>query len=360
MQNRTKSILQNNLKQRTPSTFSDEIRHILLKRRFMKTLAIVGASGLVGEKLINIVADKRPPVKLRLFGNASVGKKVEFCGKKLTIEPCCALTDGKIDYAMFMANEQVAQTYVTALSQKGVICIDNSAHFRLKRGVPLVVTSVNGDLIKDSKIIANPNCSTIQTVIAVNALKSLQPVKMTAATYQSVSGAGRDGITDLLSNSGYGKLKCFEHPIADNLIPHIGETKECGLTSEELKLVYESKKILRLPRLKVNSFCCRVPITVGHGVFVNLQCRTKIDVDEARSLLSAEKNIIVMDGSGLYPMPQTIRNTKYVAVGRISRDPTNEKAINMFIVADNLLRGAAYNAYEILEECMKLQGDLNE
>lgn len=321
----------------------------------MKTLAIVGASGLVGEKLISIVADKYLNVNVRLFGNASAGKKAAFGGRRLTIEPCCNLFEGRIDYALFAANEAVAKTYVPRLAKEGAICIDNSSYFRLKKDVPLVVVSINGDLVKGSNIIANPNCSTIQTVIAVNALKSLEPVKMTAATYQSVSGAGKEGLNDLEAKNRYGKLKCFKHPIADNLIPCIGQTGKFALTSEEWKLVNESRKILDMPRLKVNSFCCRVPTTVGHGVFVNLQCRKAIDVNEVRQLLNDEPNVIVMDGEDLYPMPMTLVNTKYVGVGRICRDPTNPRAVNMFVVADNLLRGAAYNAYEILERAMSYE-----
>lgn len=323
----------------------------------MKTLAIVGASGLVGDSLIQIVASKNLNVRVRLFGNASVGKKIEFCGKRLTIEPCEALLDGNIDYAMFMANELVSSKYVPPLAEHGVICIDNSSYFRLKNDVPLVVTSINGDTIKDSKIIANPNCSTIQTVIAVNALRPFEPIKMTAVTYQSVSGAGRDGLIDLERHSGYGSLKCFAHPIANNLIPHIGSSTLRGLTSEEWKLVHESRKILGLPKLKVNSFCCRVPVTRGHGVFVNVTCRQKVNLEEAKRLLEQSPNVLVMDGENLYPMPINIANTRYVGVGRITRDPSNAHAINMFVVADNLLRGAAYNAYEILEEVMRIGGN---
>lgn len=326
----------------------------------MKTLAIVGASGLVGESLVQIVAGKNLNVAVRLFGNTSVGRKIDYCGKRIKIEPCEALLDGGIDYAMFMANELVASRYVPILSERGVICIDNSSRFRLKSGVPLVVTSVNGETIGKSKIIANPNCSTIQTVIAVNALKSLEPTKLTAATYQSVSGAGRDGITDLENKRGYGNLKQFAHPIYNNLIPSIGQSASYGLTSEEWKLVKESRKILDLPKLKVNSFCCRVPVTRGHGVFVNLTCRKKIDIDEVKSLLSSSPNVIVMDGENLYPMPINIANTKYVGIGRITRDPSNAHAVNMFVVADNLLRGAAYNAYEILEYVMRQEEEQSE
>lgn len=319
----------------------------------MKTLAIVGASGLVGEKLLEIVASKNLDMHVRLFGNTSVGKRTDYCGRRLTIEPCSNLLDGRVDYAMFMANEEVAKNFVPPLAEQGVVCIDNSSYFRLKKYVPLIVPSINGDLVKGSKIIANPNCSTIQTVIAVNALKGLEPVKLTAATYQSVSGAGKDGIVDLTSKSCYGKLKCFKHPIYDNIIPCIGKINERGYTGEEMKLVHESRKILGLPRLKVNGFCCRVPVSAGHGVFVNLQCRKTIDVEEVKRLLSNEPNVIVMDGEDIYPMPITIRNTKYVAVGRIARDLTNARSVNMFVVADNLLRGAAYNAYEILELVLK-------
>lgn len=321
----------------------------------MKILGIVGASGLVGENLVQIVANKKPNVKLRLFGNASAGRKTEINGRRITIEPCEALLEGKIDYAAFMANEQTASRYVPELAERGTVCVDNSAHFRLKKDVPLVVRSVNGDAIGESKIIANPNCSTIQTVIAVNALRSLEPVKLTAVTYQSVSGAGKEGLNDLKFNRGYGALKCFSHPIANNLIPCIGQIEEKGLTSEEWKMVRESRKILNMPKLKVNCFCCRVPTARCHGVFVNLVCRKKIEVNEVKSLLASSCDVLVMDGENLYPMPISFANTKYVGVGRISRDVTNPYAVNMFIVADNLLRGAAYNAYEILESVMKTE-----
>ena len=324
----------------------------------MKTLAVVGASGLVGESFLQILANKNLNVNVRLFGNASVGRKVELFSRRIKIEPCEALKEGKIDYAVFVANEDVAKEYVPSLVQNGTVCLDNRSYFRLKKDVPLAVTSINGDTIKNSKIIANPNCSTIQTVIAVNALKSLEPVKLTAVTYQSVSGAGREGLNDLEKKRGYGELKCFAHPIANNLIPYIGRQQQAqGLTSEERKLVYESRKILNLPRLKVNAFCCRVPVTRGHGVFVNLTCKKKIDVNEVKKMLALTDNVIVIDGDNTYPMPINIANTKYVGVGRITRDPTNAHGVNMFVVADNLLRGAAYNAYEILEYVMRLEED---
>ena len=319
----------------------------------MTNIAIVGASGLVGEKLCDIVADKLPNANVRLFGNTSVGSKVFFRNKPVTIESCDNLTCGKLDYAMFMATEDVAAQYVPLLTKRGVTCIDNSSHFRLQKDVPLVVPCINGDQVKGHKLIANPNCSTIQVVVAVNALKSLQPTKMIAVTYQSVSGAGKAGLSDLLEGNGYGKLRSFSHPISNNVIPYIGSVRDDGFTTEERKLTDESRKILDLPRLKVNSFCARIPVTVGHCAFVNLHFKEKVDLDIIRALLKDAENVLLFDDAAneLYPMPIMLRNTKYVGVGRIVKDPT-ANAVNFFVVADNLLRGAAYNAFEILQTAM--------
>lgn len=315
-----------------------------------KTIAVIGATGLVGEKLTEILQDKLPECNVRLFGNKEAGKRVGFRNRRVEIEDCAKLTEADIDIAAFMATEDVAREFVPELVKRGTICVDNSSAYRLKKGVPLVIPSVNGAVIGDSKLIANPNCSTIQTAIVVNALKPLEPVKLTAATYQSTSGAGKLGISDLKEKNGYGKLKCFKHPIYDNIIPMIGSITPNGYTSEEMKMVKESRKILDMPRLKVNSFCARVPTSVGHGVFVNLLVRKKVNLEEVCHLLKNAENILLMDDAeqDVYPMPTVLRNTKYVGVGRIYKDGT-ANAINMFVVADNLLRGAAYNAYEIIE-----------
>ncbi len=320
----------------------------------MKTIAIVGATGLVGEKLTEILQDKLTEYKVRFFGSASVGTRKTFRNKRVTIENCESLTCGGIDYAVFTANEEVALKYVPELVKQGVTCIDNSSAFRLKKDVPLVVPCINGYLIKNAKLIANPNCSTIQTVTAVNAFKSLEPVSMTAVTYQAVSGAGKAGIYDLKQNNGYGKLQCFKHPICDNVIPQIGDVGKDGFTTEERKLLFESRKILDLPRLKVNSFCARIPTTVGHCVFVNLKLKRKFDLTEARELLKNQADVLLFDDpqADVYPMPIMLRNTKYVGVGRLTKDPT-ANAVNFFTVADNLLRGASYNAYEILEKAIE-------
>ena len=320
----------------------------------MVSIAIIGATGLVGEKLTEILSDKLPRANVRLFGNTSVGNKVLYRGKEKIIEDCEKLLTDLPDYAMFMATNEVSAHYIPKLTSKGVTCIDNSSQFRLKRGVPLVVPCINGQQIADNKLIANPNCSTIQVVVAVNALKQLRPTKMTAVTYQAVSGAGKAALTDLYEQSCYGQLQAFRHPICDNVIPMIGEVRPDGFTTEERKLTDESRKILDLPQLKVNSFCARIPVTVGHSVFVNLHFKEKVDLQAIRYLLRNAPNVLLLDdaANGLYPMPMTLRNTKYVGVGRLTKDPT-ANAINFFVVADNLLRGAAYNAYEILEYCLQ-------
>ena len=319
----------------------------------MVNIAIVGATGLVGEKLTQILSEKLPRANVRLFGNATVGSKVLYRGKETVIENTESLLTSKVDYAMFMATNEVSARFIPKLVEKGITCIDNSSFFRLKQNVPLVVPCINGNEIAHHLLIANPNCSTIQVAIAVNALRNLHPTKLTAVTYQAVSGAGKTALNDLNFQNGYGKLNNFRHPIYDNIIPMIGEMREDGFTTEERKLTDESRKILNLPRLKVNAFCARIPVTTGHGVFVNLHLKDKFDLEQVRDLLRSATNVILLDdpASGLYPMPITLRNTKYVGVGRLTKDPT-ANAVNFFVVADNLLRGAAYNAYEILNYCL--------
>lgn len=319
----------------------------------MKNIAIVGATGLVGERLVALT-DALPRVRLRLFGNVAVGQTVRLKHGDVTVEDCENLLFSKPDYAMFMAPNEVAARYIPKLVREGTVCIDNSSQFRLKKDVPLVVSCINGVESRGRRLIANPNCSTIQTVVALNPLKRLHPVKLTAVTFQSVSGAGKAALGDWSEQRGYGKLQAFRHPIYDNIIPLIGEPLPDGFTTEERKLLSESRKILSLPRLKVNAMCVRVPVSVGHGVFVNVAFREKFTLDDVRALLKNAPNVLLLDDAecGLYPMPLTLRNTKYVGVGRLTKDPT-ANAVNFFCVADNLLRGAAYNAYEILLDKLK-------
>lgn len=319
----------------------------------MNTIAIVGATGLAGEKLVYLLSTL-PDSRVKLFGNSAVNTKIRVGKIHTSVESCDKLLSDPPKYAMFMAPEEVAAYYVPKLLKKGVTVIDNSSRFRLRKDVPLIVPCINGQEARGHNLIANPNCSTIQVTICLNALKPLDPTKLTVVTYQAASGAGREGLNDLLEQRSYGRLQSFRHPLNDNIIPSIGELRPDGVTSEERKLTDESRKILRLPRLKVNAFCARVPVTVGHGAFVNVQFKERFDLNTARTLLKNAPNVLLLDDAecGLYPMPLTVRNTKYVGVGRITKDPT-ANGLNFFCAADNLLRGAAYNAYEILLDKIK-------
>ncbi len=320
----------------------------------MSSIAIVGANGLVGNKLTDILVDKLPQHKLLLFGKTSVGQKITTLGKSFVIRDMNELHN--CDYAMFMANENVARQYLPPLANNGTVCIDNSSAFRMQKGVPLVVPQINSDTVGCCKLIANPNCTTIQVAIALNALKSLQIQSVTVVTMQSVSGAGKEALDDLENQNSYGKLKSFTHPIYDNIIPQIGDILEDGSTKEEQKLKQELPKILNFP-LSVNSFCVRVPITVGHCAFVNVKFAQQFTIEQVKELLKKEKDVLLFDDKEncIFPMPQVLRHTHFVGVGRLCLD--NNGGLNMFVVADNLLRGAAYNAYQILKIALKNNGD---
>lgn len=317
----------------------------------MKTVGLVGASGLVGEKLFyllrNRLADK---IRLRLYGNKSVGKRFLFGGKWVTVEPVDNL-NADIDFALFATDVDASTKYIPPLADNGVVCIDNSSAYRLRSDVPLIVPSVNPQTIGNAGIIANPNCVTIPVVMVLHALRRYEPTKITVATYQSASGAGRDGLDDLLQRRLPPNTKCFAEGIVDNVLPQIGDICPDGYTSEEHKLIHESRKILGMPNLAVNCFCARVPVTIGHGSFVNVQFAKPYDIADIVGLLRDAPDVILFDKA--LPTPTKVRNTRYAGVGRLTRDETCENGLNLFVVSDNLLRGAAYNAYQILELLLK-------
>lgn len=312
-------------------------------------IAIVGATGLVGESLCEIVSQKMPKATLQLYGNTSVGTKVTYANRRYIVLPVKDVLENLPDVAMFMANESVSREYVPQLAKRGVICIDNSSYFRLHQDVPLVVPTINGQKVRGRRIIANPNCTTIQVAMALSCLTSLEPYKMTVVTYQAVSGAGREGLEDYRQNRQYGKLKAFAHPIVDNVLPLVGEITPNGYSTEEIKMQKECCKILNIP-IAINCFCARVPVSVGHCAFVNVQFEKPFTLPQVKKLLQGGKDVLTFfePYDNLLPMPLGIRNSKYVGVGRVFRDQTTN-GINMFVVADNLLRGASYNAYEILQ-----------
>lgn len=324
----------------------------------MISVAIVGASGLVGEAMRSIVAAKMPSCKLRLFGDKSAGTTVSVGGKAVTIEHVEKLTTLTGGYALFATSNDVSRKWIPVCLNNGVTVIDNSSAFRLDDDVPLVVPCVNGELITaDKNLYANPNCTTIQVCVAMNALKSIEPTRMNVVTMQAASGAGREGLIDLMEKRTYGRLGSFAHPIVDNVLPKIGEMNDNGFTSEELKMKFESRKILQLPSLAVNCVCTRVAVSTGHSAWINAQFRKPFSTSQVRELLRQQSMLLLLDNAAadLYPMPSLLRSTRYVGVGRISVDETTENGLNMFVVADNLLRGAAYNAFEIMEKAIELR-----
>ncbi len=320
----------------------------------MAKIAIVGAGGLVGSKLTKILADKLPQHKLVLCGNNSVGTKVYTQGKYHVIQEICS-AEG-CDYAMFMADEQVAKDNVPVFARQGTVCIDNSSAFRMQRGVPLVVPQINAQTIGCSKVIANPNCTTIQLAVVLSALLQFEPVAVNVVTMQSASGAGRDALADLTEQRGYGKLKSFPHPIFDNVLPKIGHALENGTTSEERKIKCELPKILSTT-FPIDAFCTRVPVTVGHCALMQLRFKNQFTLEDVSTALKSTENVLMFDDTpnDVYPMPRVLRHTHYVGVGRIF--VSDSGCLNVFTVADNLLLGAAYNAYKILEISLKNNGD---
>lgn len=312
----------------------------------MVTVGIVGEGGLVGEKLFSLANCKlTDKVRLRLFGRSTVGKRRLFGSKWITVEDTAELTEGKLDYAIFVADEETSLRYVPYLAKNGTTCVDNSAAFRLNDDVPLIVPTVNGHVIGDSLIIANPNCVTIPIAMILHALQPLNPTKIVVATYQSASGGGREGLLDLTLKRKPPHTKCFPLQLYDNILPVVGNITDDGYTTEEHKLQNECCKILAAPQLAVNCFCARVPVTIGHSCFVNVTFAEQFDTVTVKTLLKNATDILTYEG--IEPTPKLTRNTKYVGVGRIVKDKT-ANAVNMFVVSDNLLRGAAYNAYEIL------------
>ena len=311
----------------------------------MKTIALAGVGGLVGDKTLQLLqTNLAGRVNLRLFGRSEAGKRVQFGGKWVTVEPFDRLIDGVIDYALFTAAEEISAKYVPPLAQCGTVCIDNSAVFRLNDGVPLVVPSVNGRQAKGN-IIANPNCVTIPVAMVVNALMDLAPTKVSAVTYQAASGGGKEGLADLVLRRKNGRTKCFETQIFDNVLPLCGKMTDDGHTTEEHKLTNELPKILGMPSLAASCFCVRVPVTVGHSVLLNITFDRSVTTDEVKERLAKATDILLFAQN--VPTPLTVRNTKYVAVGRVVQETDN--CVTMFATSDNLLRGAAYNAYEILQ-----------
>ena len=328
-------------------------------------VAVVGATGLVGETLVQVLAERDFPVsELHLLAsNRSLGTRVEFKGRSLPVKELATFDFSTVDLGFFSAGAEVSREYAPKAAAAGCIVIDNTSEFRYEDDVPLVVPEVNPHAIAQYKtrgIIANPNCSTIQLVVALKPIHDAAGIeRINVATYQSVSGAGREAVEELAQQSiallsGKGPVQGHIIPkqIAFNCVPHIDRFEDNGYTREEMKIVWETRKILEAPDLRVSATAVRVPVFYGHSEAVSIETRTKITAEEARSLLEKAPGVEVLDERqpGGYPTPATeAANRDTVYVGRIRQDGSMDRGLNLWVVADNVRKGGATNSIQIAE-----------
>ena len=329
------------------------------------TVAVLGATGAVGQEMMKILEERNFPVgKLIPLASArSAGKTLKFKGEDVTIQEACDTAFEGVDIVLGAAENDIAQKFAPAIVKAGAVFVDNSSAFRLDPKVPLIVPEINPeDVSWHNGIISNPNCSTIITVTAVNALNQLSPIKaMTASTYQAVSGAGAGGPIELMNEVDAlreGKTyepKVFSHQIAYNLIPQIGGEQFEGYTSEEMKMQNEGRKIMHLPELKVSCTCVRVPVVRSHSISVSLHFDHKITVAEAREVLKHAPGVKLVDDLAKkeYPMPLDTSNQDIVFVGRIRPDLTDDNGLCLWCCGDQVRKGAATNAIQIAELLVK-------
>ena len=326
----------------------------------MKTynIAIVGATGLVGNTFLKVLEEKSyiKINKLYLFASPkSVNKKIIFREQEYFIEELTEknIANKRIDYALFSAGANVSLEFAPIFKKYGAIVIDNSSAWRMNKKVPLVVPQVNPlACVKHNGIIANPNCSTIQCMAPLKALHNIfNLTSVKYATYQSVSGSGTKGLKDLENSTKGEPCTFYPHPIFNNCLPHIDNFLPNGYTKEEMKMVNESKKILSLPRLRVTATCVRVPVQNCHCVDIYAEFKHKLDLPTVYNTLSHFPSIVIMDNpqQNVYPLPTIATGTDNVYVGRIRLDLNNPRALHIFCVADNIRKGAASNALEIME-----------
>lgn len=319
-------------------------------------IAVVGATGLVGREIIKVLEERRFPVT-KLFpvaSSKSVGGQIEFQGKKWTvISPEEAVT-AKPDIAIFSAGATVSLEWAPRFAEAGTTVIDNSSAWRMNDKIPLVVPEINGSVLTQShKIIANPNCSTIQLVMALSPLHKKYGIRrVVVSTYQAVSGSGDKGTNQLTNErNGVEREKAYPHPIDLNVLPHAGDFVEDGYTTEEIKLVKETNKILDAD-IRLTATAVRVPVMTGHSEAVNIEFKNDFVIEEVKRFLGTMPGVVVFDfpEAGLYPTPLLAAGKDEVMVGRIRRDFSQKNTLNLWIVSDNLRKGAATNAVQIAEK----------
>ena len=329
------------------------------------TVAILGATGAVGQEMMNLLEERNFPVgKLVPLASArSAGKTLKFKGEDVTIQLACEEAFEGIDIVLGAAENDIAEKFAPAIVKAGCVFVDNSSAFRLDPNVPLVVPEVNPEDVKNHKgIISNPNCTTIITMTAVNALNAISPIRtITASTYQAVSGAGAAGPIELenevaaIAKGETYEPKVFSHQIAYNLIPQIGGEQFLGYTSEEMKMQNEGRKIMHLPELKVSCTCVRVPVVRSHSVSVSLHFDVPVTVEQVREILAKAPGVKLVDDlrNKQYPMPLDTSGQDLVFVGRIRPDLTDDNGICLWCCGDQVRKGAALNCIQIAELVIK-------
>jgi aspartate-semialdehyde dehydrogenase len=331
-------------------------------------VAVVGATGAVGEAMLAILAERKFPVDkvYALASSHSVGKQVEFSGKYLKIEALDGFDFNKADIALFSAGGAISETFVHRAVEAGCIVIDNSSHFRYEEDIPLVVPEVNPEAVgryRDRGIIANPNCSTIQMLVALKPIYDAVGIeRINVCTYQAVSGTGAEGIEELamqtadLLNARSIQPDVYPKQIAFNVLPQIDAFQDNGYTREEMKMVWETRKILGDEAIGVNSTAVRVPVFYGHSEALHIETREKITAEQARALLEKAPGVALLDEheDGGYPTPVTeSAGDDATFVGRIREDISHPRGLDLWVVADNVRKGAALNSIQIAEILVK-------
>lgn len=319
-------------------------------------LAVVGATGMVGRTFLKVLEERQLPIEnfYVMASSRSAGKKLTFCGKEYTVEELTEHSfDKPIDIALFSAGGSTSEKFAPIAAAHGCVVIDNSSQWRMNPEVPLIVPEVNPEDVSWHKnIIANPNCSTIQAMVALKPLDEKYKIKRVVySTYQAVSGAGVAGWDDLEKGLQGESPKKFPHPIANNCLPHIDVFLENGYTKEEMKMIWETRKILHDDNMKVTATTVRVPVFDSHSESINIEFENPFDMDDLKNTLKNAPGVVLQDDpeNNVYPLAINAAGHDEVYIGRIRRDESVENGVNLWVVADNIRKGAATNAVQIAE-----------
>jgi len=323
-------------------------------------VAVVGATGLVGSEILTVLAERNFPVTelIPVASERSKGKEIEFKGKKYKIVTPAEAIALRPDVALFSAGGGTSTEYAPQYAEAGITVVDNSSAWRMDPTKKLVVPEVNGEILSAAdKIIANPNCSTTQMVVVLQPLHAKYKIKrVVVSTYQSVTGTGVKAVNQLMDErAGKDGEKAYPYQIDLNVIPHIDVFQDNGYTKEEMKMIQETNKIMGDDSIRVTATTVRIPVMGGHSESVNIEFENNFDLAEVRRLLTEQEGVIVVDDPAnlQYPMPKDAHGKDEVLVGRIRRDESQDKTLNLWVVADNLRKGAATNAVQIAELLLK-------